>query len=352
MKSLDELLLAWRDESITADELKELERLLAEPANRERLYDEFVGTATLVEALKVSAAAPELPRSAPPRVTPLPARRYLAWSAAAVLLFCAGATYFYLANMAVKPHGGFELVSGSALVNEKRDGSISDSSVVACDAGNAATIRFPDGSMMDLASSSSSILHSRSVELKSGKASFQIQKAPDAEHAFRVSTEVGLITVLGTQFSVELQPKGQNTQGETTMKRAAMIMAVSVLAGSVSVDFNGSRSVLTMGQSQAFGDDKDAAPAVAATPATLPTELKGYSGTMNGSVVKAGTDSIVLKLSIAFKKMGLNDKEVDVVVKDVKDLPELKAGDNVYLTVAEVDGHLVAKTVFKAKNSR
>ena len=126
------------------------------------------------------------------------------------------------------------------------------------------------------------------------------------------------------------------------MKRAAIIMAVSVLAGSVSVNFDNSRYELAMGQSQAFGDDKDAAP-------ELPPAMKGFSSGINGQVVSVSKDSIVLKLGPSSKKeySELKGQEVVLITKDVKDLPELKADDKVYGLATEVDGPLVAKSLFK-----
>ena len=353
MKSIDELLIAWRDETITAAELKELERLLAEPGARERLFEEFLTTATIAEALKVETSAPAIRRVSQPRKSWWIAPRLLLGAAAAVLLLIAGAIYL---NSQSQPQPQaqasapreFQIVAGSALVDQKKDGPISENSVVACEGNDSATIRFPDGSTMDLAPSSSTVLHRRSVELKAGKASFEIQKVQQAADAFSVKTEVGSVTVVGTKFSVELQPQRQNTQGGTKVKRAALILAVSVLAGSVRVDYDGSHYVLAMGQSQAFGEDKD-------TPPALPEALKGFSGTMNGEVVKVGKDSIVLKLhpgNVQFQKLGVGGKEVTINIKDVQNPPELQANDGVYATVSEANGQLNATKLIKTKSSK
>jgi ferric-dicitrate binding protein FerR (iron transport regulator) len=346
MKPIDELLIAWRDETITADELKELERLLAEPDAREQLFDEFLTTAAITEALRVDSASPRVRQEPQSRTTKWRDPRVRLWSAAAVMLLSAGAIFLYLRSippLESQPPHEFQIVSGSALVDQKKDGFIAENSVIECVAGAPATIQFPDGSIMELASSSSTVMHRRGVELKAGKATFQIQKVNDASDAFSVKTAVGTVSVLGTKFSVELEPHGRNTNGGTDMKRAAMIMAVSVLAGSVSVNYNGSNYVLAMGQSQAFGEDKDAAP-------VLPPVLKGYSGGINGHVVSVNKDSMVIKLGRNSKQgfEAATDKVVVVIVKDVKDLPELKAGDQVYGKVTEVEGQLVATTLSKA----
>lgn len=127
------------------------------------------------------------------------------------------------------------------------------------------------------------------------------------------------------------------------MKGAAIIMAVTVLTGTVSVEFDGSHYALSMGQSRAFGEDKE-------TTAALPEGLKGFKGTVNGQVVSVDKDSFVLKMTST--KAGLNEKEVVVVTKDVKDMPELQAKDSVYAMVSEVEGKLVATKVIKAKSTK
>jgi hypothetical protein len=162
-----------------------------------------------------------------------------------------------------------------------------------------------------------------------------------------VKTPVGAVTVVGTKFSVELQPN-TNIEGGTNVKRASIILAVSVLAGTVNVNYDRSNHVLTIGQSQAFGDDKDA-------PLALPEALKGFNGIMNGEVVKVDKDSIVLKLAIgnvAFKKLGVTGKEVTINVNDVKNPPELQPNDRVYVTVSEADGQLRAKDISRVKASK
>ena len=133
------------------------------------------------------------------------------------------------------------------------------------------------------------------------------------------------------------------------MRSKAMILAVAVMAGYVSVDFIGSFPVLKLGLSQAFAGDKEAASA-------LPEALK-ECGMVNGKVVSVDKDSIVIKLAFAMKKgttakveEGVKDKEVVVVVKDVKDLPQLKAEDKVFAMVTQSEGQLVATKVHKMQD--
>jgi len=215
MKPIDELLIAWRDESITAAELKELEQLLAEPGARERLFEEFLVTATIAEALKVATASPQV-RPDPQHREPAKrsASRFVLWAAAAVLLLIAGATYLSLTSRTPRDS---KTVAKPAPVDQKKDGPITEKPVV------------------------------------------------EDEHR------------------------------------------------------------------------------------ALPAALRGFNGTMNGQVVKVNKDSIVLKMTDT--RLRLINKEVAVIVKDVKNLPPLTAGDQIYATVTEVDGQLIAKTLFKVKTT-
>jgi ferric-dicitrate binding protein FerR (iron transport regulator) len=342
MKTLDELLIAWRDGSITAAELKELEKLLAEPGARERLFDEFLMSATIAEALKVDVSPQERKEPKQPRQVGRSIWRSSLWAAAAAILLAAGV--IYLLSKSQRP-SGFQIVAGSAIVDQKRNGPISDKSVVECEGDVPVTIRFPDGSTMELAPSGVTVLQERNVELKAGKAGFQIQKSRAGAKTFSVTAAKGSLTADEAKFSVELQPKKQNTGGAEM--RSAIVMAVAVFAGSVSVNYDGANHVLAMGQTQAFGAED--APAVADNSAPkLPDALKGYTGGLNGIIVSVGTDSIVLKLGPSSKKetADLKDKEVTIVTKDTKNLPQLSAGDKVVVIVSEADGQLTAKTVY------
>lgn len=339
MKPLDELLIAWRDGSISAEELKELERLLAEPGAREQLFEEFLMTSTIAESLKVATTAPSS-HTKPPIQVRRPIRRIVLWaSAAAVLIAAAGLSIYWLNQ----PRSSFEIVAGSALVDQKKNGPIGENSVVACAGDVPVTVRFPDGSAMELAPSGTTVMHRRSVDLNAGKARFKVQKDPQGQEPFNVRTSVGTVTVKGTEFTVELQP--QHSQGESNMKTSAIIMAVAVLAGSVSVEYDGSHYALDMGQSRAFGEEKPTATA------SLPEGLKGFKGTVNGTVVRVDKESIVVK-STAMVKLGAKDGEVTLITKDIKDMPEIKADDQVYVLASEVDGKLVATKVIKPKSNK
>jgi hypothetical protein len=50
-----------------------------------------------------------------------------------------------------------------------------------------------------------------------------------------------------------------------------------------------------------------------------------------------------------YEKAVLKGKEVVVEVKDIKDLPELKAGDSIFAAVTQVENHLVATKLMKTK---
>jgi ferric-dicitrate binding protein FerR (iron transport regulator) len=338
MKTMEELLIAWREETITADELKHLEQMLAERDGRARLFEEFLETSIIVEAIKTAPVSSGAGTNIKPRKT----WRHggLTPVAAAVVLIVTGALFLYWPKSANEE---FQLTAGSVLVDRKKNGPIVDNSIIECEGSVPATIQFPDGSNMELAPSSSAVVHRRSVELNSGKATFQVKKTSGVADDFSVITEAGTVATPDATFSVELQSKELNKNGGANVKKAAIVLSVAVLAGSINVTYEGSHYVLAMGQSQAFGDEKQAVP-------PLPEALKGYKGTVAGTVISVGKDSFVLKLSIP--KDGFKDKEVLVLTKNVKDPPVLAANDRVYAVVTQADDHLNATQVTKAKSTR
>jgi hypothetical protein len=70
-----------------------------------------------------------------------------------------------------------------------------------------------------------------------------------------VLTPVGVVTVLGTEFSVELRPGQQQGGGATMQGRTIAAMAVAVAFGSVEVDVGGRTYTLLGGQSQVYAKD-------------------------------------------------------------------------------------------------
>jgi hypothetical protein len=122
-----------------------------------------------------------------------------------------------------------------------------------------AVLKLSDGSEMELAPGSIAQIRGRVgsvrqvVELVHGKATFRVREAP---RQFRVETEVGSVTVLGTEFSVELRPQ-QRRGGEEMNRGMVLAMAVAVTMGSVDVEVGGKHYTLSAGMSQAFAEDGD-----------------------------------------------------------------------------------------------
>jgi ferric-dicitrate binding protein FerR (iron transport regulator) len=119
-----------------------------------------------------------------------------------------------------------------------------------------AMIRLADGSAAELAPTTKARLHARredsrpSVELSQGAGKFKVPRSGDK---FRVETGVGSVTVLGTEFSVKLEPR----RGEGKKSRSRLLLSVSVTEGSVTVNADGKNTVLRAGDSRVFGRKRE-----------------------------------------------------------------------------------------------
>jgi hypothetical protein len=123
----------------------------------------------------------------------------------------------------------------------------------------AAVIELPDTSRTELEPASEVVIHGRRgnarqmIELVKGGAKFQVE---EGRGRFCVDTPVGLITVLGTEFTVKLRPREDALKRAPEMKaRLAQVLAVAVISGSVEVDVGGEKYVLVGGESRAFAAD-------------------------------------------------------------------------------------------------
>jgi hypothetical protein len=85
-------------------------------------------------------------------------------------------------------------------------------------------------------------------ELTRGSGRFRVEKGTGV---FRVDTPAGKITVLGTEFDVELQP-GMKRGVDDMNAKTALTLVVAVVVGSVQVDWTGGHVTLSNGQRQAF----------------------------------------------------------------------------------------------------
>jgi hypothetical protein len=130
--------------------------------------------------------------------------------------------------------------------------------------------------------------------LQEGAARFAVTKG---KGQFRVETPLGTITVLGTEFVVELLPAP--TTGEAEMKSAKLItaMAVAVFTGSVEVEMMNHRFVLGAGESSVFAKDGDHVEQVPQAPKKKEGEgeRRASQSSVTGelSAVEAGNVTIV-----------------------------------------------------------
>ena len=190
------------------------------------------------------------------------------WSlaaAAAAAFIIAGALLLYLVpsrgpDRTVGTGGGYRLVSGKLVGSGSRQ-IVEKGSPLVVPADTYATLATPDGSELEL--EPSSVVAFRGpvgevrevVELRKGGGSFRITSA---QTGFRVDTPVGKILVLGTEFSVKLRPdldSPNSPEGELSMShKASLLLAVSVVYGSVQVDIGGETHVLGLGDSRVYAE--------------------------------------------------------------------------------------------------
>jgi ferric-dicitrate binding protein FerR (iron transport regulator) len=144
-----------------------------------------------------------------------------------------------------------------------------------------AFVRMSDGSEAELAPASSANFRGRVgdarqvVELNQGSGRFKVAKAPES---FRIDTPSGRVSVLGTEFTVELRKQ----------KKGPAALAVSVASGRVRVEAGGQTRELGPGESRVFGVEP-------------PPEKKEprpvFSGVVQGSVQGKGDAHVLLSVT-------------------------------------------------------
>ena len=191
-----------------------------------------------------------------------------------------------------------------------------------------AEIRLADGSMASLTPKSEAVLRGPAgavrqvVELQRGAGTFDVHKEPKQ---FKVETPVGSVTVMGTKFSVELQPREAKGAGE--MKGTlSWALVVAVAAGTVEVNYGGKSESLTVGASKTFAEEgKKEEPK-----ATLPESVRGFAGQVKGTVAAKGEKSFDLKVTEVLKTWEANKatKPADLVGLTITvTSPWVKVGD-------------------------
>jgi len=150
-----------------------------------------------------------------------------------------------------------------------------------------AFVRMSDGSEAELAPASSANFRGRVgdarqvIELNQGAGKFKVAKAPDS---FRIDTPSGRVSVLGTEFSVELRKQ----------KKGSAALAVSVASGRVHVEAGGVVKELGPGESRVFGVE---APPEKKDPAEKKESRPVFSGVVQGSVLGKGDAHVLLNVT-------------------------------------------------------
>jgi hypothetical protein len=119
-----------------------------------------------------------------------------------------------------------------------------------------AAIRLVDGSAVELAPATKARLLGKhdgvrqAVELGRGAGKFKVVAGGGT---FRVETAMGNVSVLGTEFSVKLEPRSRR---EGRKRGGRLLLSVSVTEGSVSVRAEGKNTVLRAGENRVFGRER------------------------------------------------------------------------------------------------
>jgi hypothetical protein len=144
-----------------------------------------------------------------------------------------------------------------------------------------------DGSEAELAPASSANFRGRVgdarqvVELNQGAGKFKVAKAPDS---FRIDTPSGRVSVLGTEFTVELRKQ----------KKGPAALAVSVASGRVRVEAGGQTRELGPGESRVFGVEP---PPEKKDPPEKKESRPIFSGVVQGSIQGKGDAHVLLLVS-------------------------------------------------------
>jgi ferric-dicitrate binding protein FerR (iron transport regulator) len=234
---LEALIRKHLDRTATAAESREFDLLLRDdPVAAARFAEVARLDAALIALLHDERAVATTQRmferaeTSHDEFEPMPARPRRSWLrrhrwpvlAATVLLITSAAIGFWQSRQplgkpewqlvqqpapedAVSP--GSEVVSGQALVDGKQVKTVVDGSVVQAGKREPLRLKLADGTEAKLSPTTSAVVHGpvpglrQLVELLEGSASFRVEKG-DAQ--FQVDTPRGRVTVLGTEFDVNL----------------------------------------------------------------------------------------------------------------------------------------------------
>ncbi|MCS6852574.1 MAG: FecR domain-containing protein [Gemmataceae bacterium] len=156
--------------------------------------------------------------------------------------------------------GGSEVVAGQVLVNGAARRWIPQGARVEVADGDAAIIRLPGGSRLELAPRSQLVWHGSGgadrprLSLVRGGGCFSVgpQSPP-----LLIDTPIGSVAAHDSDVAVELWSPPEHEGGPTMNPQTTLAIAVAVLLGQVEVQHQGQRYLLGFGQSHVFAADDD-----------------------------------------------------------------------------------------------
>ncbi len=209
--------------------------------------------------------------------------RIVAWSSVAAALVIAIGTWA-IWRSAQSPNndrpaiaeGPHEVISGEVVADGATAVRLRDGSSIRVDDTGPAVIRLADGSEAELGPQARAVLYGRRdnvrqvVQLLEGSATFRVTKGMGQ---FRVETEVGSVTALGTEFAVELIP--DDPPPGARPNRRDDVLHVSVASGIVEVEYGRHKFLLAGGEEDDFRDDREPRPPRQATEQFASIDLSG-----------------------------------------------------------------------------
>ena len=291
------LIHRYLDGALSANELAELEARV----NSDRMFADSLAQAARLEAdlaalLREDASARDMTsfmQQVETASRPQPANRTspdrgrkvrtLAWSGVAAALLIAFGTWAIWRSEQIQDNdrpaiaeGPHEVISGEVVTDGASAARIPDGSSIRVDNASPAVIRLADGSEAELRPQARAVLHGHRndvrqvIELLEGSATFRVTKGMGQ---FRVETEVGSVTALGTEFTVELIPDKPPSGARPNRRDDALHVAVA--SGIVEVEYGRHKFLLAGGEEDVFRDDREPRPPRQATERFAAIDLPG-----------------------------------------------------------------------------
>jgi ferric-dicitrate binding protein FerR (iron transport regulator) len=362
---LDDLLDRYLLRHLDQAEQAELEEVLRNDASARRQFVERV----LLEAhlyracsdagkAAEAAEARQVRTEQPPATgAGVPVRRagWWRWAAVAAAALLAVGAGLLLVLWPTSPQA--EVLSGSVLVNEVRGTRIPPGATIKVVGESPAVVRLTDGSRAEL-EPSTEVVFRKSDEarqvlgLVAGGGKFNVTRGGGQ---FRIETDIGAVTVVGTEFSVKLLAASGRDSEAARVTAGKMALSVSVASGVVQVEFAGQTYTLREGQNRRFTPEGDRSPKQVSYSGLL-TRIDGGAITILRKREKAeetrtfavDEDTKVLIETDRMESVpgeGGKMKQRPTVVDG--QLPDLKVGRQVTVTCTEDGGKVVKVLVHR-----